>query len=631
MRVVVATTAYWREQPLLAGGLLAALVALPAFIGRMVHEVAALRAAAASAQAARTRFMMVVSQALRAPLDAIVGPGGMQAQQAESPAGVPSTRALLSQVSNILDFTAIETGAFVPEIEPFDLHRVVQDTLADRRVEATAKGLRLRCHIDPRLPYRLRGWPQQLAQILDYLVARAIEVSEAGAVGVAIDAVGGDHGRARVRLAVRDEGEPTVLPDAETLFDPFAVRPDGRAAGDHGAFGLAVVLRLVELMGGEIASGGQPGTGGIITVIVPLALDEPPVDAALDLERCLVLIATEDSQFASEIAEPLNAWNADPRWIDSFEKHAGICRPPRWRACSVLIVDGRHRKLAALSFAHRAVTGDAPPSFVLFIAERAQIGGLVELADDELDAVLPAPLDNQLFANALHALPLWHGAPARPVIVTARQEAPAPEPPPLFDPARRRRHPPPQVTPIAAHPRFAAEAPIVDPRAIAALRRLGGGDEFLGEVLDSFRADAKEIMQRLVRAAAAADSAGFARGLHALQKLCRQSRRDPAVRGAAVAARGRRRGVARAGQRSGAAARRRAGAARRGARRIRRRTRGATRAARFRSRRAAPASAPASRQIRGWHGPGWSTADADREGPAGAENAGRRVAGRRRR
>jgi HPt (histidine-containing phosphotransfer) domain-containing protein len=268
-------------------------------------------------------------------------------------------------------------------------------------------------------------------------------------------------------------------------------------------------------MGGEIVCGEGTGAGGAITVIVPLALDEPPIDETLDLEQCLVLIATEDSQFASELAEPLNAWNADPRWIDSFENTLGFVDRRDARACSVLIVDGRQRKLAALSFAHRAVTSEAPPSFVLFIAERAQIGGLVELAEDELDAVLPAPLDNQLFANALHALPLWHGAPARPVIVSAQHEEPQPEPPPLFDPADVAA--PPQITPIATHPRFAAETPAIDQRAVAALRRLGDGDEFLGEVLDSFRADAREIMQRLVRAAAAADSAGFARGLHALR------------------------------------------------------------------------------------------------------------------
>jgi HPt (histidine-containing phosphotransfer) domain-containing protein len=370
------------------------------------------------------------------------------------------------------------------------------------------------------LPYRLRGWPQQLAQIVDYLTARALEVSTEGAVegsvGVTVDAAGRDSRRVRLRLTVRDEGEPIDPADADALFDPFAARPGTPGTGEHGAFGLAVVRRLVELMGGEIVCGNGTGAGGAITVTLPLALDDPSVEIALDLERCLVLIATEDSQFASELAEPLNAWNADPRWIDSFENSLGFVDRRDARACSVLIVDGRHRKLAALSFAHRAVTSDAPPSFVLFIAERTQVGGLVELADDELDAVLPGPLDNQLFANALHALPLWHGVPARPVIVSAQPEEPLPEPPPLFDPAEIAA-PAPQVTPIAAHPRFAAEAPVIDQRAVAALRRLGGGDAFLGEVLDSFRADAKEIIQRLVRAAASADSAGFARGLHALR------------------------------------------------------------------------------------------------------------------
>jgi HPt (histidine-containing phosphotransfer) domain-containing protein len=36
-------------------------------------------------------------------------------------------------------------------------------------------------------------------------------------------------------------------------------------------------------------------------------------------------------------------------------------------------------------------------------------------------------------------------------------------------------------------------------------------------VIESFRADAREIMHRVVRAAAAADAGSFARGLHALR------------------------------------------------------------------------------------------------------------------
>ena len=535
---VFATTPFWQGQALLAGGLLVAMIVLPAYVGSMVREVVQSRAAAEAAQAQRTRFLMVISQALRAPLDAMIGNVGERpiervgerADRASPPPSAgPSARALLSQVNNILDFSAIEAGAFIPAVEPFDLHRIVKETLADRRLEAKGRGLRLRVHVDPTLPYRLRGWPQQLAQILDYLVARAIEVTETGAVRIAIDGAvvgktaGKTPGKINVRLVVRDDG-PLLTPDeAETMFDPFAAADKKQPAGTHGAFGLAVVRRLVEMMDGRIAVESGKGKGGVITVTVPLAADDMPFDRELDLGQCLVMLASEDSQFASDLAEPLNAWRGDPRWIDSFSGTIDFVGQRDSGACSVLIVDGRTHVLAALSFAHRAVTGPSAPSFVLVVAEEPQIEGLLELADGELDGVLAAPLDNQLFANALHSLPLWPGASPRPVMVPATgvptaaaavEHAPAhvldaPIPPAV--------EPVPQVTPISLHPRFAADTPVVDARAIAALRGLGDGDDFFAEVIDSFRGETREIMNRIVRAAAAGDAAGFARGLHALR------------------------------------------------------------------------------------------------------------------
>jgi signal transduction histidine kinase/HPt (histidine-containing phosphotransfer) domain-containing protein len=522
--VVVATTPFWREQALLAAGLVIAMVMLPAYVWRMVREVAQSRAAAAAAQAARTRFLMVISQALRGPLDAMIGaaerPG--QSRPDTAAAGMPSARTLLSQVNSILDFSAIEAGAFTPAIEPFDLHRLVNATLADRRAEAKARGIKLSVHIDPALPYRLRGWPQQLAQILDYLVARAIEVTTAGAVRIAIDAPGATGQRIELRLAVRDEGAPLAASDAEALFDPFAAGA-GRQAGAlaHGAFGLAVVRRLVELMGGRIAVDSDAHRGTSLTLTVPLVVDEPAVDPQLDLGHCLVLIATKDSQLASDLAEPLNAWRGDPRWIEGFAGTLDFVGQRDSGACSVLIVDARSHVLAALSFAHRAISGPASPSFVLMVAEAGQIDGLAELADGELDGVLAAPLDNRLLANALHSLPLWPGASPRPVMVPAGLDPATLDdasPAHVVDPPFPLEvEPVPQVTPISLHPRFAADTPTVDARAIAALRGLGDGDDFFAEVVESFRAETKEIMNRIVRAAAAGDAAAFARGLHTLR------------------------------------------------------------------------------------------------------------------
>jgi two-component system sensor histidine kinase RpfC len=522
--LVVLTTAFWQQQALLAFGLLIAMVILPIYVGSMVREVARSRAAAAAAQAARTRFLMAISQTLRTPLNAILGGSGAAepvSRDTDVPPMRPSARALLSQVNNILDFSAIEAGAFVPETEAFDLHQLINKTLADGRTEAKSRGLQLRVHVDPAMPYRLCGWPQQLGQILDFLVARAIEVTGSGAIRIAIDAADRTGSTMTLRVVVRDEGAPISSADAEAFFNPFAGSTARASGGAEGGFGLAVVRRLVELMGGRVAVDSGAAKGGALMITVPLVIDETEIDKAIDLGRCLVLIATEDSQFASDLAEPLNAWNGDPRWIEGFGGTLGFEKREDG-ACSVLIVDGRDHTLAALSFAHRASNGESAPTFLLMVAEAGQMHGLVELADGALDGVLAAPLDNRLLANALHSLPLWRGASPRPVMVpeTIDPEAePEPPPPVALEPASPEPEPEsiPQVTPISAHPRFGAETQVIDPRAIAALRGLGDGDEFLAEVIDSFRAETKEIMNRIVRAAAAADAGNFARGLHALR------------------------------------------------------------------------------------------------------------------
>jgi HPt (histidine-containing phosphotransfer) domain-containing protein len=76
-----------------------------------------------------------------------------------------------------------------------------------------------------------------------------------------------------------------------------------------------------------------------------------------------------------------------------------------------------------------------------------------------------------------------------------------------------------RVTPIAAHPRYVAEpAASVDARVIAGLRNLSGGGNFFAEVIDSFRGDSRQIMDRIAAAADAGDVGAFARGIHALRR-----------------------------------------------------------------------------------------------------------------
>jgi len=76
----------------------------------------------------------------------------------------------------------------------------------------------------------------------------------------------------------------------------------------------------------------------------------------------------------------------------------------------------------------------------------------------------------------------------------------------------------PVVTPISAHPRFFADAgAIVDEATIEALRMLGGGSDFLGDVIDTFCADGRRLIELLRRAADEADLRAFKELTHSLR------------------------------------------------------------------------------------------------------------------
>src|SRR5204863_430444 len=136
---------------------------------------------------------------------------------------------------------------------------------------------------------------------------------------------------------------------------------------------------------------------------------EPPLQSA----GCPVLIVTGDSVFAGNVCDYLSAWDAPVFWIGESDAALNYIAWLDQAVRAVLVVDGRTRPLAAVSFVERASALDGTPPFALFVAEPGQLAALADLEDGEVAAFLPPPLNPQLLANALHALPLRADAAAR--------------------------------------------------------------------------------------------------------------------------------------------------------------------------------------------------------------------------
>ena len=428
---VAAMTPFWRERPLLAGGMLLAMALLPAYVGAVLHRLGAAKTGAETANAAKNRFLAALSDDLRSPLRTIARAGVALDRAALDPAQWDAivrmrlnARAMLLQLDDMLNYVKIDGGTFAPETRSFDLYRLANGAVAALRAPAAERGIVLALRIDPQLPYQLRGWPHQLRQILICLITNAIRHSGKAKVRVELDAVELDDahpepGWVTLRVVV-----------ASSLADSRLETIDETGDADDGRhLGLAVADRLVGLMGGRLAVDTDAQRGLSLTVELPFAIDQGSLGLPLDLAHLPVLIVTKDAGFVGELIEPLEAWRGDPRWIgagDAALAYLDSFDPGARRA--VLIVDGRGDVLQALSWAHRATEARGPePPYVLFIADEPRIDSLIGLADGELDGILPAPFTESALRSALHALRVepadWFLADPPPA---ALDEPPAP-------------------------------------------------------------------------------------------------------------------------------------------------------------------------------------------------------------
>jgi len=475
---VIATTDFWRELPVLATGLTAALAIVSLGAAVLLRAVADAREAESATAAARERALSAAAGALRRALAVV--PGTVHE-------GTATLRELHGQLQDVGDLVSAAAGNFAAQAEAFDLHALINETMAGLRRDAPDGPFRRGARIDPALPFQLRGPRRQLARILSNLANLASSRRNRDVVRLTVDGWSAGERGVRLRLALRIAATPPLADSAD----------------------FALLEQLAQLVRGEIAV-REIGTGQQeVCVLLPMTLDRS-APGVLDLADRPVLIVSDDSQFAGELAEPLNSWRADVRWIGGCEAAPGYLArsEPRWPP--ILIVDGRTDPLAALSFAHRAAAGAASPPFILFVAVQEQAEHISRLADGAFDNLLPAPVSGALLGNALHALPLDDPLPPP----ATADEGPRPAGPvPAVQPVTER------VTPITSHPRFAADpAEALDADIVASLRELGEEDDFLNELVGEFRDEARAIIERIGRAAAEADLAGFCAALGTLRR-----------------------------------------------------------------------------------------------------------------
>lgn len=269
--VVVRLSPLWRDNELLAGGLIVGLIIIPAYALNLVRNLWQAKAKAEESARAKSMFVAAVSHDLRTPLNAIIGLGDILAasklprEEADMARMIGQAgRSLLGQIDSILDFSRLEMSRAPAAQDKVDLFDMLQSTRELLDVSAQAKGVRLLLRIDMPAPRWISSNERHIRDSLVNLVGNAIKFTPAGHVEIAVSAVQAAAGRARLRFEVRDSGIGMGADEQARIFDRFTQANEGiRETYGGSGLGLAIARQLVLGLGGEIGVSSTKGFGSI--------------------------------------------------------------------------------------------------------------------------------------------------------------------------------------------------------------------------------------------------------------------------------------------------------------------------------------------------------------------------------
>ncbi len=228
----------------------------------------------------KNEFLANMSHELRTPLNAIIGFSDMIESEMFGPIREPkyleyvidikqSGMHLLEVISDILDFSKVESGTFVLDRNPVDLNEVVEASLRLVTPRAEEKNLRLSVNIAPDTPIIL-GDRRRIVQLVLNLLSNAIKFTLDGGQ---IETRAERNRVGDVELSVRDSGIGISAAHLEKIVDPF-FQVDGTLARRHEGTGLGLTLcrMFAELHGGTLKISSEVGTGTVVTVRFPAEL-----------------------------------------------------------------------------------------------------------------------------------------------------------------------------------------------------------------------------------------------------------------------------------------------------------------------------------------------------------------------
>lgn len=219
----------------------------------------------------RTDFITNVSHELKTPLAVIQNYGVMlQAQSLDEERRIEyaksitdASRRLANLITNILKLNRLENQQIFPDTKEYNLGRQLCECLIGFEDAWERKNLNIETDIDDNII--INADEELLSLVWNNLFSNAVKFNkEGGSIGVCLMRDGGC-----AVVEVSDTGCGISPKVGAHIFEKFYQGDNSHAAEGNG-LGLALVKRVIDIIGGEISVNSVPGEGSVFSVRLKL-------------------------------------------------------------------------------------------------------------------------------------------------------------------------------------------------------------------------------------------------------------------------------------------------------------------------------------------------------------------------
>lgn len=238
----------------------------------------------------KSQFLASMSHELRTPLISILGltelliKDEMTNNKAKERLGIVfrNGKKLLSMITNILEFSKLESGRIELKKDNFLLSDLLEEVKQNIEPIANEKKLKFTIQNPIGKNFLINTDKSKIEQILNNLLTNAVKFTEKGEVRLAVD-LENDNG---LKICVADTGIGISEENIQDIFSEFR-QLDGSISRKYGGAGLGLTItkRYVEMLGGNLSVKSEINKGTEFTFSIK--------DIVLDV------IETQGNQFLS--------------------------------------------------------------------------------------------------------------------------------------------------------------------------------------------------------------------------------------------------------------------------------------------------------------------------------------------